>query len=172
LCATSVGGAAEGRRGSIVSGTPHNSLGRLRKSVVGGLLLNAFLATLAAALFVAPRLLEGHAALLWARHHAARVTGPLATEHARQAMRWGVRAIGLTAPLAPAAEAARLVLGAARKIEATDAAVALALYAEVGAELDRFSSSGVRGLGLAGLVSEAREGEERTRAAVAGKQQK
>jgi hypothetical protein len=144
----------------------------LRKSVVGGLLLNAFLAALAAVLFVAPRLLEGHAALLWTRHHAARVAGPPGAEHARQALRWGVRAIGLTAPLASATEAAQLVLGAARKIEATNGAAALALYAEVGAELDRLSSSGVRGRGLAGLAAEAREGEMRTRAAVAGEQQK
>jgi hypothetical protein len=83
-----------------------------------------------------------------------------------------VRAIGLTAPLASATEAAQLVLGAARKIEATNGAAALALYAEVGAELDRLSSSGVRGRGLAGLAAEAREGEMRTRAAVAGEQQK
>jgi hypothetical protein len=151
-----------------VSGTPPHSLGRLRKSIVGGLLLNAFLAALAAVLFVAPRLLEGHAALLWTRHHAARVAGPPAADHARQALRWGVKAIGLTAPLAPAAEAARLVLGAARQIEARDSAAALALYAEVGAELARLSSLGVRGRGLGGLAAEAREGEERTRAAVAG----
>jgi hypothetical protein len=155
-----------------VSGTPPNSLGRLRKSVVGGLLLNAFLAALAAALFVAPRLLEGHAALLWTRHHAARVAGPPAAEHARQALRWGVKAIELTAPLTPAAEAARLVLGVARKIEATDGAAALALYAEVGVELARLSNSGLRGRGLAGLAAEAREGEERTRAAVAGEHRK
>ncbi|HXB54626.1 MAG TPA: hypothetical protein VN461_07580 [Vicinamibacteria bacterium] len=155
-----------------MSGTPPHSLGRLRKPVVGGLLLNALLAALAAGLFVAPRLLEGHAALLWTRHYAARVAGPPAGEHARQALRWGLRAMGLTAPLPPAAEAARLVLASGRKIEVKDAAAALALYGEVGAELDRLSSSRVRGRGLAGLAAEAREEEARTRAAIAGARQK
>jgi hypothetical protein len=154
-----------------VSGTPPNNLGR-RKAVVGGLLLNALLVALAAGLFVAPRLLEAHAALLWTRHHAARVGGPSAAEHARQALRWGLKAIGLAAPLPPAAEAARLVLGAGRKIEVKDGAAALALYAEVGAALDRLSSSRLRGRGLAGLAGEAREGEARTRAAIAGEPQK
>ncbi|HKC10755.1 MAG TPA: hypothetical protein VKI41_01725 [Vicinamibacteria bacterium] len=144
----------------------------MRKAVVGGLLLNALLTASAAGLFVAPRVLEGHAALLWTRHYAARVAGPPAAEHARQALRWGLKAIGLTAPLPFAAEAARLVLGAGRQIEAKDAAAALALYAEVGAELDRLSSSRVRGRGLAGLAAEAREGEARTRATIAGEPQK
>jgi hypothetical protein len=155
-----------------VSGTPPSNQGRLRKSVVGGLLPNALLAALAAGLFVAPRLLEGHAALLWTRHHAARVAGSPAAEHARQALRWGLKAMGLTAPLPPAAEAARLVLGVGRQIEAKDAAAALALYAEVGAELDRLLSSRVRGRGLAGLAAEAREGEARARLATAGEPQK
>jgi hypothetical protein len=69
-------------------------------------------------------------------------------------------------------EAARLVLDAGRKIEAKDAAAALALYAEVGAALDRLSSSRLRGRGLAGLAEEAREGQARTRAAIAGEPQK
>jgi hypothetical protein len=157
--------------GALRGRYPPNRPGRLRKALVGGLILNALLAALAAGLLVAPRFLEGHAALLWTRHHAARVAGPRAAEHARQAVRWGLKTLELTAPLPMAREGARLALGAARHMEASDSATAFSLYADLRAGLEQVSTSRVRGLGLGGLNAEARDGEERARAAATGEPQ-
>ncbi len=142
----------------------------MRKAAVGSLILNGLLVVLAAVLFVSPRFLDGYAALLWTRYHLARVGGPHAAEHARQTVHWGVKALELGAPFPPATEAARLALSASRRLEAGDSAAALPLYAELNAALGRLQTSRLRGLGLAELTGAAKEGEERTRAAVAGVQ--
>jgi len=120
------------------------------------LLVEAVLGLLVVALVLAPRILEGRAALAWTRYHAAQA--PLARhpgQHTRQAGYWAAQAVELLAPLPEGAEAARLALGLGQVIEARDHAAALTLYTQVRAALERVRASRWRGLGLGGLAAEA-----------------
>jgi hypothetical protein len=120
------------------------------------LLIEAVLALLVVALVLAPRILEGRAALAWTRYHVTQA--PLAKhpgQHTRQAGYFAAQAVDLLAPLPDAAEAARLALALGQVIESRDHAAALTLYTQVRAALERVRASRWRGLGFGGLAAEA-----------------
>jgi hypothetical protein len=129
-------------------------------------LLDALLALALLLGLLGPRVVDGYAALQWTAYHAASGPGSARPEeHARAAGRWASRALDRAAPLPYASDAARLALGLGRSLEPSRRAAALALYSEVRASLDRARASPWRGIGLARLLAEARELEERARAA-------
>ncbi len=131
-----------------------------RFSSKAGLLLNLALVLAALVLFLAPRLLDGHAAMQWTRYHAERATAGRSVEHAREAGRAAVAALDLLAPLPWGAEAARVALDLGRRLSSRDSSAALAVVGEVRGGLEQIRASRFRGFGLGSLADEARELEE------------
>src|SRR5687767_2575667 len=81
---------------------------------------------LAAAIGVlAPRLMRGHAALQWTRHHVS-LPADASGQNAREAARWASETLRAVAPLPWGARACRLALDFAATQEATNPAAALA----------------------------------------------
>ncbi len=116
-------------------------------------------------LLLAPRVLEGRAALLWTTWHAARATGAARpAEHVRLAGHWAARTVDASAPLPWAADAASLALGLGQAVEDKERVAALVAYTEVRAALDRVRATRWRGVGLGALAAEARRREEAARA--------
>jgi hypothetical protein len=120
---------------------------------------------LALALLLAPRLLEGLAALEWTRHHASPGSSLRPAEQARQASRSAVLALDRLAPLPWGAEAARLALEVGRRLPGRDRTAALGLAHELRVTIERLRGSRLRGAGLRDLLEEARELEDKARSA-------
>jgi hypothetical protein len=115
------------------------------------------LLVIAALAVVGPRTMDGLAALEWTRYHAGRVASarrPL--DEATRLGRWASRAVERLAPLPWAAEAARLALDAAP----ADRRSARAALDPLAAALERVSRGWVRGLGLGGILEEARRRQQ------------
>lgn len=145
----------------MARGRPHRS----RRAAVLGV---AWGATLLVVSLAAPRLVAGYGGLQTTRFHAGRVSGPHPGEHARKAAHAAARVVDQVAPLPWARAAARLALDAAATLEARNRPSAIAAYGELGAALDRATSSSVRGIGLDALADEVRARREETRAATPG----
>jgi hypothetical protein len=134
----------------------------------GRLLLPVSLVLLAAAIaFLGPRLVRAHAELQWTRYHAAQVPDEQG-QHARGAAQWATRTLADAAPLPWGAAACRLALDFGARQELTNRAAALALYERVRTALETTSAQRGRGLGLAGLLDEARQREATLRQIGAG----
>jgi len=123
-------------------------------------LANLGLALAALALLLAPRLLEGQAALQRARYHAERAGGRRSAEHAREAARAAVEGLDRLAPLSLGTEGVRVALDLGKRLQARDRAAALALVREVRVGIERVRASRLRGFGLGPLADEARGLEE------------
>jgi hypothetical protein len=109
--------------------------------------------------FGGPRMIRAHHALEWTRFHAAQPPDT-AGRHAREAGRWASAALLQSAPLPWGARAARLALDLGGRQEAVNPEAALLLYQRLRSVLDGLAASRWRGLGLAGLLTEARTREE------------
>ena len=116
-------------------------------------------------LLAAPRLLEGHAAVEWTRHHASPGASLRPAERARQASRSAVLALDRLAPLPWGAEAARLALEVGRGLPSRDRAAALGLAHDLRVTIERLRASRLRGIGLQSLLEDARQLEEEARSA-------
>jgi hypothetical protein len=117
-----------------------------------------------AGLALAPRVVDGLAALDWTRHLSGRNLGTPRVLDARATGRWAARAIDALAPLPQAGEAAQLALDYGRRLQAKDPAAARGLATPVREALERAVASRLRGFGLDALAEEARQLEAGPRA--------
>jgi hypothetical protein len=115
---------------------------------------------LAATGLLGPRLMDGFAALEWARYHAGRVASARhPVDEAGRLGRWAARAVDRLAPLPGAREAAELALGVARGAQ-DDPRLRRAALTPLAATLDAVRRSWLRGLGLAEAYEEAQRLEQ------------
>jgi len=102
-----------------------------------------------AAAWAAPRWIAGQGALEWVRYHAVVRPDVRPVERARQLGRKAARAIGLLAPLPPAAEAAHMAQAVARELLDQRPSDVLLVAQPIRATLDEVCASRWRRYGLA-----------------------
>jgi hypothetical protein len=109
-----------------------------------------------------PRLIRAHAALLWTRYHTAQPADPRG-DHIRETGRWATTTLWESAPLPWGAEACQLALALGAREESARPEAALALYERLRVNLEQITTQRWRGMGLAGVLDEARRREQELR---------
>ena len=113
---------------------------------------------LCGALAIGPRAIEATAALEWTKWHAAKSAAAARPgREIREAAHAAARGVDRGTPFPAAAEAVRIVLRTARATTDRDAGAAGAAVREITAALERANGGLMRGLGLGGVLEEARQ---------------